>query len=177
MTYGLNLACSYKGFDIAIDFAGAALQSFQRNWETKWPFQAGNTFNYMVEDRWHHEDPLDPSTPWVSGNYPALRPQSVNAWHVYCNNSTYWLTNAAYFRMKNLEIGYTIPQKITQKIAMQKLKPEYQNAIYLADIEELSYKEISQIMKKPESSIKVLIHRARKNLKEILKKEAEKYER
>ena len=122
MTYGLNLACSYKGFDIAIDFAGAALQSFQRNWETKWPFQAGNTFNYMVEDRWHHEDPLDPSTPWVSGNYPALRPQSVNAWHVYCNNSTYWLTNAAYFRMKNLEIGYTIPQKITQKIAMQKFR-------------------------------------------------------
>lgn len=60
---------------------------------------------------------------------------------------------------------------------MQKLKPEYQNAIYLADIEELSYKEISQIMKKPESSIKVLIHRARKKLKEILKKEAEKYER
>ena len=68
-------------------------------------------------------------------------------------------------------------RKNNLKIAMQKLKPEYQNAIYLADIEELSYKEISQIMKKPESSIKVLIHRARKNLKEILKKEAEKYER
>jgi len=32
------------------------------------------------------------------------------------------LTNAAYFRMKNLEIGYTIPQKITQKIAMQKFR-------------------------------------------------------
>ena len=62
-------------------------------------------------------------------------------------------------------------RKNNLKIAMQKLKPEYQNAIYLADIEELSYKEISQIMKKPESSIKVLIHRARKNLKEILKKE------
>lgn len=122
VTYGLNLAFSYKGFDIALDFAGAALQSFQRNWETKWPFQAGNTFNYMVDDRWHHENPLDPSSPWVEGAYPALRPQSVNSWHVYCNNSTYWLTNAAYLRLKNIEVGYTVPQRITQKIAMQKFR-------------------------------------------------------
>ncbi len=67
-------------------------------------------------------------------------------------------------------------RKNNLKNAMKKLKPEYQNAVYLADIEELSYKEISKIMKKTESSIKVLIHRARKSLEEILKKEAEKYE-
>lgn len=106
MTYGLNLACSYKGFDIAIDLLVPLYSPSKEIGKLNGLFQAGNTFNYMVEDRWHHEDPLDPSTPWVSGNYPALRPQSVNAWHVYCNNSTYWLTNAAYFRMKNLEIGY-----------------------------------------------------------------------
>lgn len=122
LTYGLNIMLAYRGFDVAMDFAGASLQSFQRNYETKWPFQAGNTFNYMVEDRWHHADPLDPSSPWVAGNYPALRPQSINAWHVYCNNSTYWLTNASYFRMKNLEVGYTLPQKITRKVAMQRLR-------------------------------------------------------
>lgn len=122
LTYGLNLIFSYKNIDLAIDFAGAALQSFQRNWETKWPFQAGNTFNYMVEDRWHHVDPLDPTSSWVEGSYPALRPRSDQAWHVYCNNSTYWLTNAAYFRCKNLEIGYTIPQNITKKIAIQRFR-------------------------------------------------------
>lgn len=59
---------------------------------------------------------------------------------------------------------------------MSKLKPDYQNAVYLADIEELSYSEIGHIMHKSESGIKVLIHRARKSLEDILRKEASKYE-
>lgn len=37
------------------------------------------------------------------------------------------------------------------KQAIKKLKPEYQNAIYLADIEELSYKEIGKILTKTDS--------------------------
>lgn len=57
-----------------------------------------------------------------------------------------------------------------------RLKPDYQRAVYLADIEELSYKEIGQILQKSESGIKVLIYRARKSLEEILRKEADKYE-
>ncbi|MBR3002953.1 MAG: RNA polymerase sigma factor [Clostridia bacterium] len=60
--------------------------------------------------------------------------------------------------------------------AINSLKPEYQNAVYLADIEELSYKEIGQIMNKTESNVKVLIHRARKSLEDIVRKEAGKYE-
>lgn len=67
-------------------------------------------------------------------------------------------------------------RKNNLKQAMLKLKPEYQSAVYLADIEELSYKEIGEIMKKSESGIKSLIYRARKSLEEILRKEAGKYE-
>ena len=67
-------------------------------------------------------------------------------------------------------------RKNNLKKAIQQLKPDYQNAVYLADIEELSYREIGQIMNKSESGIKVLIHRARKNLEDIVRKEAGKYE-
>ena len=62
------------------------------------------------------------------------------------------------------------------KNSIKKLKIEYQNAIYLADIEGLSYKEIGHILKKTESGVKVLIHRARKTLEKIVKEEAYKYE-
>ena len=62
------------------------------------------------------------------------------------------------------------------KKCIKKLKIDYQNAIYLADIEELNYKEIGHILKKTESSVKVLIHRARKTLEKIVKEEANKYE-
>ena len=62
------------------------------------------------------------------------------------------------------------------KKSIKKLKTEYQNAIYLADIEELNYKEIAHILKKTESGVKVLIHRARKSLEKLIKEEAYKYE-
>ncbi|MCI8655063.1 MAG: RNA polymerase sigma factor [Clostridia bacterium] len=62
------------------------------------------------------------------------------------------------------------------KKCMKKLKIEYQDAIYLADIEELSYKEIGHILKKTETSVKVLIHRARRNLEKMIKEEGYKYE-
>lgn len=67
-------------------------------------------------------------------------------------------------------------RKNNLKKAMEQLKPEYREAVYLADIEELNYKEIGEIMNKSESGIKVLIHRARKNLEGIVRKEAAKYE-
>lgn len=62
------------------------------------------------------------------------------------------------------------------KKSIKKLKTEYQNAIYLADIEQLSYREIGHILQKTESSVKVLIHRARKALEKIMLEEAYKYE-
>jgi len=62
------------------------------------------------------------------------------------------------------------------KRAIQKLKTEYQNAIYLADIEELSYKEIGHILNKTVGSVKVLIHRARKALEKNVIEEGYKYE-
>lgn len=62
------------------------------------------------------------------------------------------------------------------KNTIRKLKPEYQSAIFLADIEELTYKEIAKILNKNAGQVKVLIHRARKALSEILRKEEEKYE-
>lgn len=60
--------------------------------------------------------------------------------------------------------------------AINKLKKEYQTVIYLADFEDLSYKEISQIMNKSLSQIKSLLYNARKSLKRILEKEGFSYD-
>ena len=62
------------------------------------------------------------------------------------------------------------------KLVINKMKPEYQVAIYLADFEKLSYKEISKILKRTEKDIKNLIYRARVKLRELLKKEGITYE-
>lgn len=60
--------------------------------------------------------------------------------------------------------------------AIDKLPSKYQIVIYLVDIDELEYKDICKILNKSLPSIKILIHRARKSLKSILSKEANKFE-
>ena len=55
--------------------------------------------------------------------------------------------------------------------AIKKLKPNYQQIIFLVDIEDLSYKDVSKIIGKTIPQTKMLIHRARKKLELILKKE------
>ena len=63
-----------------------------------------------------------------------------------------------------------------EEVQNKKLKPEYQSAIYLADLEDLSYKEISKILDKSMPQVKVLIHRARKALQKITRREEILYE-
>lgn len=55
--------------------------------------------------------------------------------------------------------------------AIAKLKPEYQSVLFLKDIEEFSYKEICKILNKNMPQVKTLIHRARKSLAKIIRKE------
>ncbi|MGN0144378.1 MAG: RNA polymerase sigma factor [Clostridium sp.] len=54
------------------------------------------------------------------------------------------------------------------KESFNKLKHDYQVAIYLLEYEEMSYKEIGKIMKKSVPQVKILIYRARKKMKLIL---------
>ena len=55
--------------------------------------------------------------------------------------------------------------------AINKLKKEYRMVIYLRDIQEFQYKEISEILNLTLPQTKILIHRARKALAKILRKE------
>lgn len=57
--------------------------------------------------------------------------------------------------------------------SIKDLKSDYEKAIYLADFEELSYEDISKILGKTLGQTRVLIHRARKALREILEKGVE----
>ena len=74
------------------------------------------------------------------------------------------------------EIMFLNERKRNLKESINKLLPQHQLVIYLAEIEELPYKEICKIMNKSMVQIKMLIYRARKNLKITLRKEWEKYE-
>lgn len=120
-SYGINGSVSVKRFTIAFDFSGGGMQSFLRNWELKFPFQNnGNLLESFATDHWHREDPYNPNSPWVAGTYPAFRKDVNN--HNNFRKSDFWLTNVRYLRLKNLEVSYSIPQRIIERIGVKNLR-------------------------------------------------------
>ena len=54
----------------------------------------------------------------VTNNYPRLTTSSQNN----IQNSTFWMRNAAFFRLKNVELSYTLPAQTAGKLMMSNLR-------------------------------------------------------
>ncbi|MFV0593366.1 MAG: SusC/RagA family TonB-linked outer membrane protein [Draconibacterium sp.] len=136
VNFGINLSAQWKGFDLKADFSGGAAYSYNQNWETRWPYQnTGNLLKQFYDDRWHREDPFDLNSAWIPGKYPALRFNT--GWHSnYNKQSTFWLTNAHYLRLRTLEVGYTLPKDWVTKVGIQNCRL-YLNTYNLFSIDNL----------------------------------------
>lgn len=121
MTLGLNLGVNWKGIDIAADFAGGFMNTFVGDWQTKWGVdRTTNGYYYNSMDVWRHEDILDPKSPWIPGKFPSIGTVSARWWN------DYYTTNVNYLRLRNLVIGYTVPQEWTQKVSVSKFRLYFQ---------------------------------------------------
>lgn len=106
MQYGFGGTITYKKFDFGIFFSGSALRSIMANGLD--PFMEGNhlpnrnVLKFIADNHWSVDNP-DPNA-----RYPRL---GLVAGDVDNNtvNSTYWLRNGSFLRLKNIEIGYKIP--------------------------------------------------------------------
>lgn len=86
-------------------------------------FQEGatnlNTWEYFG-DRWHRADYTDPNSEWIPGYFPAVR--DFTSVTINRLSSNFWMWNGSYIRLKNVELGYTLPQRITQKANIKQLR-------------------------------------------------------
>ena len=118
---GLSIYVAYEGFDFAADFSGASGYSYNQEWEVRIPFQNGGALNEIFLDRWHRADPFDPSSEWIPGKYPALRYN--NSGHSnYNKNSTFWLHNVTYLRARTIELGYSLPENLLERVDLQRAR-------------------------------------------------------
>ncbi|MGF7232869.1 SusC/RagA family TonB-linked outer membrane protein [Arachidicoccus sp.] len=131
---GLNLSANWNGLDVHIDFSYGSGYTFNRNWEMRWPFQNGGALqSVFAEDHWHHQDIFDANSPWIPGKYPPFRFNDGGG-NSYNKNSTFWIVNVKYFRCRNIEIGYSIPQSILDKVNIKQVR-FYVNASNLFSID------------------------------------------
>ena len=136
INFGFTIAAGYQQFDFHADFSGAAGYSWYQNWETRWAFQNNGNLNSIFEDRWHRADIYDPNSAWIPGKYPANR-YNIGTGHVdYDRNSTFWLHNVKMFRARTIELGYSIPKSVLQRIKIQRAR-FYVNAYDLFSLDNL----------------------------------------
>lgn len=121
LNFALNLQVEWNNFDLKMDFTGASMQSYMRQWELRVPFQANNSPAYLLTNAWRHADPTDASSEWIAGKYPAIRANS-GSHSSYSRNSTFWLTNVNYIKLRTLEVGYTIPRMLLSKYKVDNLR-------------------------------------------------------
>jgi len=110
-TFGAALSFQIKGFDVSMMWQGVANRSFyltgQRIWES---------FNF---NEWHKEAwSADRYNAGLPITYPRLDPGSNSS----KLPSTFWYVDGSYLRLKNAEIGYTLPQKVTAKIGATSIR-------------------------------------------------------
>lgn len=96
------------------------MQSWNQDYELRNAFHGGgNSPAYLLEDRWHRADPYDSNSEWIPGYYPAIRNGNSGPNN---RNSDFWLTNVRYLRVRNLELGYSLPKKFAEKIKAEKIR-------------------------------------------------------
>ncbi len=114
---GFTLDMQYKGFDLNILMQGATgARSYIRT-------QSGDFGNYLsdfADGRWTTENP--------NSEKPRTFNREDEYWISQAN--TYWFRNTNYLRLKNIQVGYTLPSAIVSKVGLKTARI-YLNAINL----------------------------------------------
>ena len=119
---GFTFDMQYRGFDFNLLFQGATgARSYIRT-------QSGDFGNFL-------QDFADGR--WTSENPTAEEPRTFNREDEYwiSQSNTYWFRKTDYMRLKNIQLGYTFPSTLVDKISMKSARI-YVNAINLFTIDE-----------------------------------------
>jgi TonB-linked SusC/RagA family outer membrane protein len=113
-TYGINTNWTYKSFDLTLDFQGVAGVDIY-NANLGFRFGNENFLQDFYKNRWHGDG--------TSNFYPSA---NIGGGNNYVPNSFY-VEDGSYFRIRNIQLGYTLPMSTAQKIRAKSLRV-YANA-------------------------------------------------
>lgn len=119
--FGLNLDASWRGFDIKVFFQGTLKRDYMASGAMFWGAIGQGKWQSIglkAHEDYFRDDPNHPLGLNLDSYYPAAN------WGGGRNTytQTRYIQNAAYCRLKNLTLGYTLPTNLTQKFACEKLR-------------------------------------------------------
>lgn len=109
--FGVNFGFRWKGFDFSAFFQGVGKRKMLLDASAVYPFKDTGRMPSTVHRDYWREDNLDARfpRPFYAGSHNTLV-------------SSHWVQNCAYIRLKNLQVGYTLPQSLTKRAAISKAR-------------------------------------------------------
>lgn len=116
VSYGIKGGFSWKGIDFSIFFQGIGNQKIMREGYFAYPFRANWTSqnNKFLGNTWTPER--------TDAEYPILSRAGGNLNKYNYENTDALVTDNRYIRLKNLQVGYTLPQKWTSVVGVEKFR-------------------------------------------------------
>ena len=116
-TYGANLGASYGGFDLSILLQGIAGVTGRLQDYAGWALfnSTGNIQRWQYEGRWTDQNK----------NRDATYPRMELIPNAGTNNtilSSFWTLDGSYLRVKNIQLGYALPERFTGKVKVSKAR-------------------------------------------------------
>ena len=115
-TYSFNFSCNWKGIDLTLFFQGNSGISTINQINTD-VLEINRNFTKRVLD-------VNTAT-YTTGSWPRWGNLANN---LYDGWSSYWIQNGSYLRLKNLEIGYTLPSYVTKKVGINSMRIYFSGA-------------------------------------------------
>lgn len=118
--YGITAAVNYKNFDLSILLQG---QGGVAQYVLQEAGSVGNYFDSWASNRWSPNNP--------NGSHPKVDTRTSSSINGGLNKNDFWLYNTAFLRIKNVEVGYTIPSNVMERIRLSSARV-YVSAFNLA---------------------------------------------
>jgi outer membrane receptor protein involved in Fe transport len=123
--YGITGGIGFKGLELSFLLQGSERTNQYLSNETAWPFFNGGNALKENFDRW------TPATP--NGKQPRV---TLNTGSPNYQTSSFWIKDASYLRLRSVELAYSIPKNISNKMRLQGLRV-YANANNVFTISEI----------------------------------------
>lgn len=110
-TYGLNITAAWKGLDLTLFMQGIGKRDIILQGDAVWAlYNAGKMQTWMQDN-------------WTESNKDATYPRLIAASeHNNFQNSSFWVYNASFLRLKTVQLGYTFPENWMKKIKVSNLR-------------------------------------------------------
>ena len=116
--YGGNISLAWKGIDFSLDFQGVGKRNSYLSTAMVQPLRSQwyNIPEIIVGNSWSRKNTIEQN---MKARYPRYSWNSNDSNYAY---SDFWLFDGSYFRVKNITLGYSLPEKWMKKVWIKNLR-------------------------------------------------------